>query len=142
MVVDYGPALLVRLLGPVQAWQGDHELELGGPQRQALLGLLATRANRVVSRGELIDGLWGEDPPSSVVNALHVHMTRLRGGHSSRTGRAGRRGRSCSPPGRGIRCDWGPGQLDADVFGRHLAAARVSRAEGDLGNAEQSLATV
>ena len=78
VTADHGGLLLVRLLGPVRAWQGDRELELGGPQRQAVLGLLALRANQAVSRSELIDGIWGEDPPPSAVNALHVHVAGLR----------------------------------------------------------------
>src|SRR6202050_3800328 len=86
---DYGGPLLVNLLGPVRGWQGARELELGGPQRQAVLGLLALRANQAVSRSELIDGIWGEDPPPSAVNALHVHVAGLRRGlEPSRPSRA------------------------------------------------------
>jgi DNA-binding SARP family transcriptional activator/Flp pilus assembly protein TadD len=133
-----GHPLLVRVLGPVQAWQGDRELELGGPQRQALLGLLATRSNRVVSRSELVDGIWGEDPPSSVVNALHVHVTRLRQTlEPRRASRAPGQVLLATGPGYSLRLR--PGQLDAEVFERHLDAARVSRAGGDLGTSERRL---
>src|ERR1700730_7401609 len=78
VTADHGGLLQVRVLGPVRAWQGDRELELGGPQRQAVQALLALRANQAVSRSELIDGIWGEDPPPSAVNALHVHVAALR----------------------------------------------------------------
>jgi DNA-binding SARP family transcriptional activator/Flp pilus assembly protein TadD len=133
-----GQPLLVRLLGPVQAWQGDQELELGGPQRQALLGLLAMRSNQVVSRGELIDGIWGSDPPPSAVNALHVHLAGLR--RTLEPGRANRApGQVLLTAGQGYSLQLHPGQLDVDVFGRHLDAARVTRAEGDLRTAEQWL---
>ena len=39
------------------------ELELGAPQRRAVLGLLAARANQAVSRDELIDGIWATSCP-------------------------------------------------------------------------------
>ena len=39
-------------------------------------------------------------------------------------------------PGYSLRLD--PGQLDAELFGRHLEAARVSRAAGDLSAAARS----
>ncbi len=137
MVVDYGPALLVRLLGPVRAWRGDRELELGGPQRQAVLGLLALRANQAVSRSELIDGIWGEDPPPSAVNALHVHVAGLRRAlEPNRASRAPGQFLLADGPGYSLRLE--PGQLDALVFARHLDAARASGVAGDLSAAARS----
>jgi DNA-binding SARP family transcriptional activator len=35
-------------------------------------------ARRTVSRAELIDGLWGQDPPASAKNSVHVHIAALR----------------------------------------------------------------
>ncbi len=138
VTADHGGLLLVRLLGPVRAWQGDRELELGGPQRQAVLALLALRANQAVSRSELIDGIWGEDPPPSAVNALHVHVAGLRRAlEPNRASRAPGKFLLASGPGYSLRLEGG--QLDAQVFGRHLDAARASRAAGDLNAAARSL---
>src|ERR1700678_1104840 len=138
VTADHGGLLLVQLLGPVRAWRGDRELELGGPQRQAVLGLLAVRANQAVSRSELIDGIWGEDPPPSAVNALHVHVAGLRRAlEPSRPSRAPGKFLLATGPGYSLRLE--PGQLDAQVFGQHLDAARVSRAAGDLSTAARSL---
>jgi DNA-binding SARP family transcriptional activator/tetratricopeptide (TPR) repeat protein len=138
MVTADRGGLLVRLLGPVRAWQGDRELELAGPQRQAVLALLALRANQAVSRSELIDGIWGEDPPPSAVNALHVHVAGLRRAlEPDRASRAPGKFLLASGPGYSLRLE--PGQLDAQVFGRHLDAARASRAAGDLSAAARSL---
>jgi DNA-binding SARP family transcriptional activator/tetratricopeptide (TPR) repeat protein len=131
VTADHGQSLLVRLLGPVRAWQGERELELGGPQRQAVFGLLALRANQAVSRSELIDGIWGEDPPPSAVNALHVHVAGLRRVlEPNRPSRAPGQFLLAAGPGYSLRL--APEELDAQVFGRHLNAARVSRVAGDL----------
>ena len=138
VTADHGGLLLVRLLGPVRAWQGNRELELGGPQRQVVLALLALRANQAVSRSELIDGIWGEDPPPSAVNALHVHVAGLRRAlEPNRASRAPAKFLLASGPGYSLRLEHG--QLDAQVFSRHLDAARASRAAGDLSAAVRSL---
>jgi DNA-binding winged helix-turn-helix (wHTH) protein len=52
--------LRVGVLGPVTVWREGHELGAGQPRQLAVLGVLASRANRVVSRGELVDAVWGE----------------------------------------------------------------------------------
>jgi DNA-binding SARP family transcriptional activator/Flp pilus assembly protein TadD len=132
-----GQPLRVALLGPVRAWLGDVELELGAPQRRAVLGLLAARANQVVARDELIDGIWGEELPSSSVNALHVHVARLRA--ALEPGRAHRApSRVLLATSTGYLLKVAPGQLDAGVFTERLAAARASRASGDLAGAAGS----
>ena len=132
------PPLWVRLLGPVRAGRGNRELKAGGPQRQAVLGLLAMRANQAVSRDELIDGVWGGDRPSSAVNALHVHVAGLRRALEPR--RAIRApGQVLPATGPGYSLCLEPGQLDAELFSQHLDAARRSRAAGELSNAARWL---
>jgi DNA-binding SARP family transcriptional activator/Tfp pilus assembly protein PilF len=122
----------------VRAWRGERELKLGGPQRQAVLGLLAMRANQAASRDELIDGIWGQDPPSSAVNALHVHVAGLRRAlEPHRATRAPGQVLLATGPGYSLCLE--PGQLDAEVFGRHLDAARTSRAAGHLSDASGRL---
>jgi DNA-binding SARP family transcriptional activator/Tfp pilus assembly protein PilF len=140
VTADHGRPLMVRLLGLVRAWRGDRELELGGPQRQAVLGLLALRANQAVSRSELIDGIWGEDPPPSAVNALHVHVAGLRRAlEPNRAPRAPGQFLLAAGPGYSLRLE--PGQLDAQVLARHLDTARAARAAGDLSGAARSFDT-
>jgi DNA-binding SARP family transcriptional activator/Tfp pilus assembly protein PilF len=134
VTANEGQPLRVALLGPVRAWLGDAELELGAPQRRAVLALLAVQANQVVARDELIDGIWGEDLPSSSVNALHVHVARLRA--VLEPGRAQRApGQRLLASNRGYLLRLAAGQLDAEVFTTRLAAARASRAAGDLAGA-------
>ena len=40
--------------------------------------MLVLAAGVPVSRDRLIDELWGDDPPSSAVSAMHVHLSKLR----------------------------------------------------------------
>ncbi len=70
--------LRVGVLGPVTAWFGDQELPVGQPRQQAVLGILAMRANRVISRGELVDAVWGQDPPASAEGGIYTYVAGLR----------------------------------------------------------------
>ena len=132
--------LRVALLGPVRAWYGPDELALGAPQQRAVLARVAVRANRVVSRGELIDALWGGDPPDTSVNCLHTYIAGLRrvlepGRRSAGPGKPGRgparapcRVLVSAPSGYLLRLQ--PDRLDAALFARHLAGAREARSAG------------
>jgi tetratricopeptide (TPR) repeat protein len=100
--------------------------------------MLALRANQAVSRSELIDGMWGEDPPTSAVNSVHVYVAGLRRVlEPDRAHRAPGQVLSASGPGYLLRL--GSGQLDAAALDRHLTQARQSLPTGDLMAAAQSL---
>ncbi|WP_285646601.1 BTAD domain-containing putative transcriptional regulator [Lentzea sp. NBRC 102530] len=45
---------------------------------RAMLSLLAARAEQVVSRNEIIDGLWGDTAPASVDSAIYTYVSSLR----------------------------------------------------------------
>ncbi|WP_329459424.1 AfsR/SARP family transcriptional regulator [Streptomyces sp. NBC_01497] len=66
------------VLGPVRAWRGGTELELGPPKQRALLALLLTQAGHPVAVHEILDVLWGQNPPDSAVNVVHRHVGALR----------------------------------------------------------------
>ncbi|WP_327238238.1 tetratricopeptide repeat protein [Streptomyces sp. NBC_01317] len=66
------------VLGPVRAWRHGTELELGPPKQRALLALLLTQAGQPVAVHEILDVLWGQDPPDSAVNVVHRHVGALR----------------------------------------------------------------
>jgi DNA-binding SARP family transcriptional activator len=67
-----------RILGPLEAWDGDSEVSIGGPKPRALLALLLLHPNEVVATDRLIDELWGEDSPEGAAAALRVNVSRLR----------------------------------------------------------------
>ena len=70
--------LRVQLLGPVRAWRGDQEVDLGSARRRAVFAILALAAGRAVTREELVDGIWGEDPPARAIGILHTYVSDLR----------------------------------------------------------------
>ncbi|MFL6118604.1 BTAD domain-containing putative transcriptional regulator [Actinophytocola sp.] len=79
-----------QLLGPVRAWRGKDELDLGSAHRRAVLAVLAMSAGHTVSRDELIDALWGDEPPSSASGSIYTYVSGLR--QALEPGRAKRSG--------------------------------------------------
>ncbi|PKT70554.1 AfsR family transcriptional regulator, partial [Streptomyces populi] len=71
-------ALRFSVLGPVRAWLGDEPLPAGSPQQRALLAALLLRDGRTATASELIDALWGDEPPSQALAALRTYASRLR----------------------------------------------------------------
>ncbi|MEV6773764.1 BTAD domain-containing putative transcriptional regulator [Nocardia sp. NPDC051030] len=66
------------VLGEVRAWRGDTPIELGPPQRRAVLAALLLREGKAVTAAELVEGIWGEDPVLRAVPALRTHVAKLR----------------------------------------------------------------
>ncbi|GHH09545.1 AfsR/SARP family transcriptional regulator [Streptomyces lanatus] len=66
------------VLGPLRAWRGDAELVLGPPKQRGLLALLLTQPGHPVTVNEIVDVLWGQDPPDSAVNVVQRHIGALR----------------------------------------------------------------
>ncbi|MBF6052930.1 SARP family transcriptional regulator [Streptomyces eurocidicus] len=70
--------LRFALLGRLRAWRGDRELELGSPQQQAFLAVLLLREERAASVADVVEALWGENPPPRAVGTLRTYVSRLR----------------------------------------------------------------
>jgi DNA-binding SARP family transcriptional activator len=132
------PTLRVGVLGPVRAWLTRRELPPGPPRQQAVLGVLAMRAGRVVSRDELVDAVWGQDAPASAEGGVHTYVAGLRRILEPDRSRRGP-GRVLASAGAGYVLRLDAGQVDAVVFGRGLDAGRRLRASGDLAGAVAAL---
>jgi DNA-binding SARP family transcriptional activator len=70
--------LRFSLLGPVRAWRGPAELDLGAPQQRSVLAALLLAEGRQVPIGALIDGLWAADPPRTAAGTIRTYVSRLR----------------------------------------------------------------
>ncbi|MER5732570.1 BTAD domain-containing putative transcriptional regulator [Streptomyces sp. NPDC002138] len=66
----------ISVLGPLRAWHDGRPLNPGHLRQQAVLAALALRAGRTISRRELLEGVWGTEPP--VTNVVPVYVYRLR----------------------------------------------------------------
>ncbi|MCR6484376.1 winged helix-turn-helix domain-containing protein [Amycolatopsis sp. OK19-0408] len=68
----------LQLLGPVQLFDGDVAIPIGGPGVRGLLALLALKPGKVVGLDEIIDALWGHDPPATARTIVHGNVSHLR----------------------------------------------------------------
>ncbi|MDX5459187.1 BTAD domain-containing putative transcriptional regulator [Micromonospora tulbaghiae] len=120
--------LRVTVLGPVRAWNGEVEIDLGPARRRALFAMLAANANRPVTRDELIRALWGESAPSAAAGNIYTYVSGLRRSLGPAGGllRSGRTGYT-------LRLE--PGALDADRFEALCEAAVAPAAAGRPGQA-------
>jgi WD40 repeat protein/DNA-binding SARP family transcriptional activator len=66
------------VLGPLEVIAEDGPVPLGGQKQRALLALLLTRPNRVMSLDALVQGLWADDPPRSADKTLQSYVVHLR----------------------------------------------------------------
>ncbi|MEV7043744.1 BTAD domain-containing putative transcriptional regulator [Amycolatopsis sp. NPDC051061] len=71
--------LRVDVLGSLHARLGDDELVLGPARQRAVFAALATRAGSTpITRGELIQAVWGESSPASADGSIHTYISGLR----------------------------------------------------------------
>ncbi|AYG82238.1 Regulatory protein AfsR [Streptomyces hundungensis] len=125
-----GAGLRFGVLGPVRAWRGEEPLPSGSPQQRALLAALLLRDGHTATAAELIDAIWGDEPPSQALAALRTYASRLRkildsgvlvsesGGYAIRAGAA---------------------TLDLAVAQELAASAEKARAGGEKGRARELL---
>lgn len=85
------------------------------PREQVVLGALLLRRNREAGVEELIDAVWGPDPPRTARTALHGHISSLR--HQ-----LGRDRIESRPRGYALRLRDGD-RIDADRFAKLVVAA-------------------
>ena len=67
-----------RILGPVEILDGERVVPLGGLKRRAVIAALMLHPNPVVSSEQLVDSVWGDDPPPAALGSLQNHILRLR----------------------------------------------------------------
>ena len=78
MTVSDAPVSSIRVLGPIEVVFDAGLAHLGGPKQRAVLGMLTARAGHVVTTDQLVDGIWGDDPPAAVSSSIHSYISTLR----------------------------------------------------------------
>ncbi|MFK0295270.1 AfsR/SARP family transcriptional regulator [Streptomyces sp. NPDC090442] len=136
---DANQQLRFALLGSLQAWRGDTGLELGPVREQALLAALLLRPGRTVSRQQLLQGVWGTEPPGTGDKVIPVYVHRLRR-------RLDARGRT--PAGAvidtvrgGYRFAAQSARVDVARLAEIAVEGRAARDAGDLGAAVDAWST-
>jgi DNA-binding SARP family transcriptional activator len=131
LVVNRDGSPRFEVLGPLRAFLCDKELALGWPRQRAVLAALLLRAGQVVSRDELIDAVWGSEPPATAVNVVQAYIVGLR--RALEPDRGYREpGRLLASAGPGYVLHVAEGHLDLEVAERHLEDARRAKAAGNL----------
>jgi DNA-binding SARP family transcriptional activator len=67
-----------RILGPLEVWKDGRALPLGGPRTRSVLAVLLLHADHVVSTDQLVDQIWGEEPPRTATTSLQNSVSQLR----------------------------------------------------------------
>ncbi|MFG3254881.1 BTAD domain-containing putative transcriptional regulator [Streptomyces sp. NPDC048172] len=123
--------LRFAVLGRVRAWRDTTELELGSPQQRMVLAALLLRRGRPVTVSELVDAVWGEEPPNAAVSVLRTYVSRLRKALKSGS-RAADSPQVLVSVTDGYLIHIPEDGLDLDVFEQRVAEAQKLRAEGAL----------
>ncbi|GAA3162461.1 AfsR/SARP family transcriptional regulator [Nonomuraea salmonea] len=126
------PAILFRLLGPLQLEAGAGKVTFSGRQG-ALLAALLLQADRVVSTQRLAEAIWAEPLPSGAASRVRMLVSEVR--------------RACAALGApvihtqrpGYLVRLGPARLDLACFQDQIALARQAPAEQALGHYDEAL---
>jgi DNA-binding SARP family transcriptional activator len=119
-----------RLLGPLEVLVDGKPVRIAAAKPRALLALLLLNRNRVVPNEQLVDELWGEEPPARATKALQVYVSQLRKA-------LGAERLVTRPPGYELHV--GEGELDLDGFEALAAAGREQLSAGNPQAAAASL---
>lgn len=122
--------LWLTALGPLEAWRDRKRIPLGPPARQAVLGMLLMDPGKLVRRETIIDALWKESPPSTAVELVQAHVSRLRRALASWERPAGDDGLIDSARGA-YRLRLSTEELDLLVFRDLATRAAAAQADGD-----------
>ncbi|TXL83890.1 BTAD domain-containing putative transcriptional regulator [Streptomyces sp. IB2014 016-6] len=130
--------LRFAVLGPIRAWHGERELDLGSPQQRLVLAALLLRRGRPVTVAELIEAIWGAEPPSAALSVLRTYASRLR--KVLEPGRdAGKSPHVLVSAADGYLARVPERALDLGVFEQRVAEAKRLRAAGEASDAAEVL---
>ena len=118
----------ISLLGELEVFDNDDRpVIVTGAKQRALLAMLALHPGQMVPADQLVEGLWGENPPPAVRNGLQGLVSKLR----RLLGSAG----VIVMRGGGYALDVPPDAVDTHHFEQLVAQGRTAAANGDLARA-------
>src|SRR4051794_9534420 len=114
----------IGLLGELKVLgHDDEDIVVTGAKLRALLAILALQVGRTVPTDQLVDSLWGEDPPLAVRNGLQGLVSKLR--------RALGANATVAMRGAGYALDLAPEAVDVNRYEQLVAEARALVADND-----------
>jgi len=123
----------VGLLGGLEVLDDDEQnVVVAGAKLRALLAVLALHVGRVVPAEQIVDALWGENPPAAVRNGLQGLASKLR--------RALGATEIVAMRGGGYALELPPDAVDVHRYEQRVAAGQAAAAEGDVNRAVELLA--
>ncbi|WP_447003569.1 BTAD domain-containing putative transcriptional regulator [Saccharothrix isguenensis] len=126
-----GERLRFEVLGLLRAVRGGVEVDLGAAKQRAVLAVLLLARNAPVSRGQIIEAVWGDNTPTSAVNLVQTYVAGLRRALEPRRARRAP-AELLTSVGDGYLLRVDPNAVDLDEFERGVAAAARLRSTGDL----------
>ncbi|MDC5698553.1 BTAD domain-containing putative transcriptional regulator [Intrasporangium calvum] len=115
------------VLGPLRVANGAGPIEVPGAKERALLAHLVARRGSMVPASEIIDALWGDEPPRSAAKSVQTFVARLRNAldpeRASGTG-------VILTEGPGYRLDVDASAVDAERFVGLLTVGRTALRDG------------
>ena len=115
-----------RVLGPLEAENEGRPIRLGGRKQRTLLAYLALHANKVITNSQLVDALWGDDPPNTATQTIHVYVSQLR----KALGNGDGPGAPLVTEGAGYMLRAGPEEIDLIGFQTAVKNAKAAAESG------------
>jgi DNA-binding SARP family transcriptional activator/tetratricopeptide (TPR) repeat protein len=128
--VTGGSRLRIRVLGRLDAWDGDVEVDLGGRRQRAVLAVLVLARGQLVPAERIADCLWGESLPVNAAGAVQSYVSHLRR-RLQPDGAPRSRGGLIVNEGGGYAVRLSPDGVDAWRFERLVREAAAASSAGD-----------
>ncbi|WP_329141571.1 AfsR/SARP family transcriptional regulator [Streptomyces sp. NBC_00670] len=116
------------LLGPLEAWDEERRIRLGGTLNERVLAVLLLERGRVVPVSQLVQAAWAGDPPATASHQIRKAVGELRR-------RVPGGGDLIATEPSGYRMLLNEEQLDLSLFAAHEDGARQSLAAGNRAEA-------
>jgi DNA-binding SARP family transcriptional activator len=137
-LVREGSAVRFEILGEVRALRAADVVDLGPAKQRAVLAVLLLQAGHPVPTHQIVDAVWGDDPPENGANVVQKYVAGLR--RVLDPDRAPRTpGELLALTGSGYVLRTAEASVDAEEFQTALALADTHRRAGRAAEASQAL---